>query len=109
MNEIYKKTDIFEYVINDNELVLLRKKNEHKIQKFFRKLGLKIPEYTTIELDEISSFVFLQIDGKNSVEEICNLMRQKFEDRIEPCEERLSIFLNYLIDHKQIEIYKSEL
>ena len=56
-------------------------KQDHKIQKFFRKLKFKIPEHKKISLDEYGSCVFLQIDGKKTVKDIGENLEVKYGDR----------------------------
>ena len=71
-------------------------KQDHKIQKFFRKLKFKIPLYKEITLDEISSEVFLQIDGDKTVKEIGDNLEKKYGEKVNPLYERLLIFLNHI-------------
>jgi hypothetical protein len=46
-----------------------------------------------VKLDEIGSTVWLHIDGTRTVGTIANVLREKFAERIEPCHERLGLFL----------------
>ncbi len=48
------------------------------------------------KLDKIGSFVWLMCDGERRVEEIADLMKEEFGEEVEPCLDRLSLFLNYL-------------
>lgn len=103
LNLVFKVSSNVDYEIND-DLVTIIEKQDHFIQKFFRKLKFKIPMYKKIELDKYSSFVFLQIDGKNTVEDIgCNLESAYGEDS-HPIYERLLVFLNHIeVNCKYIE------
>lgn len=83
------------YEVNEGVVTIIIKQ-DHKIQRFFRKLKAKIPENKRIELDERSSFVFLQIDGKRSVEEIADLVDAKFKEQAHPLFENLLLFLNHI-------------
>ncbi|HVO76412.1 MAG TPA: PqqD family protein, partial [Candidatus Bathyarchaeia archaeon] len=49
-----------------------------------------------IQLDEIGSEVWLFCDGKRTVGEIAELAKEKFQERIEPCHERLGVFFRQL-------------
>ena len=82
---VFKITDGLEYEVAENSVVTILEKQDHKIQKFFRKLKARIPKYKKIELDEYSSFVFLQIDGQRTVREESH-----------PLYERLLVFLNHI-------------
>lgn len=90
------------YDVKENGLVVIKEKQDRKIQKFFRKIGGYIPEYRRIDLDTFSSFVFLQIDGHRTVREIGQILEKEYGDRVKPVYERLSVFLN-AINNRYIE------
>jgi hypothetical protein len=60
---------------------------------------LKSPFVKTI-FDEFGSQVWLEIDGKKKVLDISTSLKQKFGERIEPVEERLTKFLTQLYNYK---------
>ena len=96
--------DNVEYKIDDNGIVTIFEKQDHKIQRFFRKLKFRIPLYKEIAFDEISSAVFLEIDGDKTVKEIGENLVKRFGDKVEPLYERLLIFINHIyINCKYIE------
>lgn len=92
----FRICDNVNYKIDDNGIVTVLEKQDHKIQKFFRKLRFKIPLYKEITLDEISSEVFTQIDGIKTVKEIGECLEVKFGDKVNPLYERLLVFLNHI-------------
>lgn len=96
LNLKFRICDNLNYKIDDNGIVTVLEKQDHKIQKFFRKLKFKIPLYKEITLDEISSEVFLQIDGDKTVKEIGDNLEKKYGDKVNPLYERLLIFLNHI-------------
>lgn len=96
LNLRFKICDNIEYKVDENRIVTIIEKQDHKIQKFFRKLKFKIPLYKEIDFDEISSEVFLQIDGDKTVKEIGSNLEKKYGDKVNPLYERLLIFLNYI-------------
>jgi len=49
-----------------------------------------------IKLDDIGSEAWLLCDGRRNVGEIAALMREKFNERIEPCNDRLGVFFRQL-------------
>ncbi len=67
---------------------------------------LKYP-FIKIKLDEIGSAVWMEIDGKKSVGEIASILEEKFGEKIQPIEERLSKFISQMIHHKFIS-YKEK-
>ena len=96
LNLKFRICDNLNYKIDDNGIVTVLEKQDHKIQKFFRKLRFKIPLYKEITLDEISSEVFTQIDGIKTVKEIGECLEVKFGDKVNPLYERLLVFLNHI-------------
>ena len=56
---------------------------------------LKCP-YFRIKLDEVGSTVWENIDGARNIGEIAGILRDRFGDRIEPCNDRLAIFFTQL-------------
>ena len=96
LNLKFRICDSINYKIDDNGIVTVLEKQDHNIQKFFRKLRFKIPLYKEITLDEISSEVFTQIDGIKTVKEIGEYLEVKFGDKVNPLYERLLVFLNHI-------------
>lgn len=104
LNLKFRICDNVEYKIDDNGIVTIFEKQDHKIQRFFRKLKFRIPLYKEIAFDEISSAVFLEIDGDKTVKEIGENLVKRFGDKVEPLYERLLIFINHIyINCKYIE------
>jgi hypothetical protein len=87
---------IIEHEIGSDDLVILlapRFKNA-----FLRKHlqpRLKRP-FLKVNLDEIGSAVWLLCDGKRSVGEIAEPLRERFRETIEPCYDRLGQFMQHL-------------
>ena len=101
---IFRIRDSIEYEINENGIVVVIEKQDHKIQRFLRKLRVKIPMYRKVTLDEYSSEVFTQIDGKKTVKEIGESLEDRFGEKVHPLYERLLMFLNHIdINCKYIE------
>ena len=96
LNLKFKVCDNIEYKVDENRIVTILEKQDHKIQRFFRKLKFKIPLYKEIDFDEISSEVFTQIDGIKTVKEIGECLEVKFGDKVNPLYERLLVFLNHI-------------
>ncbi|MGN0707932.1 MAG: PqqD family protein [Faecalibacterium sp.] len=66
-------------------------------QKLFHR-----PRVSHIELDELGSFVFLQIDGQRTVEQIARQVREQFGETAEPLYERLIQYLSILRNNRFI-------
>lgn len=96
LNIIFKIADNLEYEVDKDHIVTILEKQDHKVQRFFRKLKFRIPEYKKISMDEYGSFVFLQIDGKRTVKDIGENLEAKYGDKAHPLYERLLLFLNHI-------------
>jgi hypothetical protein len=87
---------IIEFEISDDGLVtLLAPRFRNKLLKKWLQPRLKRP-YLRVKLDEIGSAVWLLCDGKRTVKEIAGPLRERFAEKIEPCFDRLSVFLRNL-------------
>ena len=64
LNIVFKISDKIEYEVDKEGIVTVLEKQDHRVQRFFRKLKFKIPTYKKMTLDTYSSCVFLLIDGK---------------------------------------------
>ena len=96
LNLVYQIRDDLEYKVDEKNIVTIIKRQDHWVQRFFRKLRFKIPEVTYIKLDAYSSFIFLNIDGNRTVKEIGEIMDEKYGEEAKPLYERLLLFLNHI-------------
>lgn len=107
LNMKFRICDNISYIVDDDGIVTVYEKQDHKIQKIFRKLKFNIPMYKEIVFDEYSSEVFLQIDGYKTVMEIGQFLENKYGESVYPLYERLLVFLNYIsVDRRYIEKLK---
>jgi len=49
-----------------------------------------------IRLDEVGSATWLLLDGRRTVDEVAELVRERFGDAVEPAEERIGTFVRTL-------------
>ncbi len=52
--------------------------------------------YLKVKLDEIGGAVWLLCDGQKNVKEIASVLREQFQEKIEPCYDRLGMFFQQL-------------
>ena len=64
---------------------------------------LKKPKVSHIHLDELGSFIWLQIDGERDLTAIGGLVGERFGDKAEPLYERLAQYFKTLESYKFIE------
>lgn len=93
---VFKIPDSLEYKVSEDNIVTILDKQSHRIQRFFRKLKFRIPEYKKVSLDPYASFVFLQIDGKKTVKDIGENLEARYGDKANPLYERLLLFLYHV-------------
>lgn len=62
------------------------------------------PRPVRIRLDEIGAFVWSRCDGRHSVDEIAEVMREEFGPEAEPVEERLLVFVRRMLREKLVAI-----
>ncbi|MBA4406110.1 PqqD family protein [bacterium] len=88
--------------VDENNLVtvLIPKVTNRLAKKYFEPM-LKSP-LIKLKLDEIGSASWLAIDGKKNVAEIASELVQKFGDKINPVEERLTKYLTTLYEQRFI-------
>ena len=93
---------IYEHKLEDNGLAtVLLPKFENKILKSLFVSKNKSP-FIYIKLDEFGTEAWLQIDGSRNVEAIAKCLLEKFGDKIQPVNERLTTFYTQLYLQKFI-------
>ncbi len=88
---------------NESGIVTLEMENKGIANRVAQKL-FKKPKISYIHLEEFGSFVWLQIDGKQDITAIGELVRQKFGKKAEPLYERLSQYIKTLESNGFVEL-----
>ena len=93
-----------EYEYNDELTTVLFIKKPTIIEKiFFRKM---INKPYKIDLDEIGSFIWGQINAVLNVREIIEITSEHFGEKVNPAEERVVEFLKQMYSTKLIMLYE---
>ena len=79
----------------DGLVVLLKPKFQHPFFKKHVLPRLKRP-YFKVKLDAVGSFVWEQCDGKQTVQEVAQNLKEKFGEEVEPLYDRIALFLQNL-------------
>jgi len=90
-----------EEISEENLVTILIPKFQNKFAVRFINPKLKSP-MIRLKLDELGSAVWLLIDGKRKVEKIGQLLLDKFGNKIEPVNGRLTKFLTGLYEQRYI-------
>lgn len=84
-----------EWHVEEGRVIISMPRFRSGIGKRFARLMGREENYR-VKLDKISSFVWEQCDGKKSVAEIAEALKEKFGDDVEPLYGRLSKLLELL-------------
>ncbi len=88
---------------DENGSVTLEQVNKGLFNKIAQKL-FKKPRISYIHLDELGSFVWLQIDGERSLADIGIPVKERFGEKAEPLYEKLSKYFEILKSYGFIEL-----
>lgn len=99
---------LVDHEVEENGFVsLLMPKVYNKLMKIILEPKLK-SKFIKIKLDEIGSSVWLSIDNKKNISVIAKELVDKFNDKIQPVEERLPKFFSQLYEQKFITFKELE-
>jgi len=90
---------------SDGLITLLKPKFKNKLLVKYLLPRIKKPNFK-IKLEKFGSFVWKQCNGNNTVAQIGNLLKEKFQDEIDPVYDRLTMFIQSLARYRFIE-YKN--
>jgi len=79
----------------EGKITLLKPKYKNPLLKKNLLPRMKNPNFK-VNLDEIGSYLWLLIDGEKNVNQIAQLFKQKFGEKVEPLYDRLAKFLTNL-------------
>lgn len=97
LDYIPKRNSRYAYRLNHKGHVEIIVENRGALNRLMQLL-LKKPRISYIELEEMGSFIWREMDGVKSVYELALLEREKFGEKAEPVCERLSTYLKVLRD-----------
>lgn len=92
--------------VEEGEKIALKFENKGVFNRLAQKL-FKKPEYTFVHLDDYGTFVWLNIDGKVTVYEIGQRLKEKFGDKTEPLYPRLVQYFHNMEKYGFAEIKKN--
>lgn len=95
VEKIPVKNQEIKWSVEDDGLVTLHMENKGIANKIAQKL-IKKPKISHIHLDEMGSFIWLQIDGEKTVFDIGKPVEEHFGEKALPLYERLSMFIRTL-------------
>ena len=66
------------------------------------------PKVSQIDLDEYGSYLWINIDGRRTIEELAELMEEQFGEKVEPLYNRLVKYMRILRNNKFINLNKKD-
>lgn len=112
-----KKENYLDYIPRHNALFPWQENREGMIEIQMKNRGLfnkaaqilfKKPAVSLISLDSFGSFVWKEIDGKQTIYEIGIRVKEEFKEAAEPLYDRLSAFMKTLHNQKFI-VYENKI
>lgn len=98
---VFNINDDLTWTIDESGEVIVDMENKGFTNRLAQKL-FKKPAVSHIHLEGMGSFIFKSIDGKRSVYEIGQLVKEQFGEDAEPLYERLSVYMKRLEELKYI-------
>jgi hypothetical protein len=74
--------------------IIIPKFGNQRFARWF--IPLRKPTQITIKLEKFGSSSWLLMDGKRSMQEICDILLQEYGDEIQPVTERMSKYVSLL-------------
>lgn len=107
LDYIPRPNKLFETHENEKGHIEIVQENKGFYNKIAQKL-FKKPRFSNIELDDMGSFIFRQMDGVKTVYEIGQNVKEEFGDEAEPLYERLSQFIKILHENHYV-VYQNKI
>ena len=102
---IPKRSAAVSFDTDESGIVCIHRENKGILCRLTQLL-LRKPKVSHIHLDELGSFVWLQIDGVRTVGEIAPAFEERFGERVHPTSERLCQFVSTLVACGFAEVQK---
>lgn len=106
LDYIPKRNALYKWEINSKKFVEVLVINRGLFNRIAQLLFRK-PKISRIELDEMGSFIWQEMDGKKTVYEIGTAVKTRFGKKAEPLYERLSEYIQILHNNRFI-VYENK-
>ncbi len=103
---IPKRNALYEWELNSRNLAEVLVINRGFYNRIAQLL-FKKPKISRIELDEMGSFIWQEMDGRKTVYEIGTAVKAKFGNKAEPLYERLCEYIQILHNNRFI-VYENK-
>ena len=104
---VLEKNDDFRTETSESGEVTIFVENKGFFNFVMQKL-LNKPRFSQVHLEEFGSFVWPLLDGKNTVEQIGQKVKERFEEKAEPLYPRLTVYLKTLMNYNFVRVTNSD-
>lgn len=98
------RNEKFRWMTLENDIVQIQIDRNGLLDRLVRPI-FKTPNVMKIDLDAYGSFIWKQIDGKQTMESIAKALIEQYGDEINPLYERLGKYINILRNNQFIKIH----
>lgn len=95
LDKIPVRSELLSWTYDDKGIVTIDIENKGLTNRIFQRLINK-PEVTHIHLDEVGSFIWIMIDGKQKISDFAPAVEKSFGEKIKPTYQRLARFFEIL-------------
>ncbi len=92
-------------IVDEDRVILLLPRSKNPFLKAILNLFNSSP-HVKVRLDNRGSFIWQNCDNKRTIQDICNMLIEKFGEEVKPVEERTVMFFKQLYRYGLIKFYK---
>jgi hypothetical protein len=107
LDMIPSRNEKYSWKQDEEHIVTILVENKGVFNRMAQKF-LKKPKVSQIHLEEMGSFIWLQMDGKRSVYDIAQQVQQEFGEKAEPLYDRLVTYLRMLQDYEFVRVRSAQ-
>lgn len=102
LDYVPKKSNKIHWEEKEDGLIQIIIYRDSLFERIVRKLFFT-PDKYRVDLDEMGSFIWKHIDGKKTLQDIAELIKDEFGDEAEPLYDRFIQYINILKNNKFIK------
>ena len=106
MDYVPKRNKLYQWELNQKKLVEVSVINRGLFNRIAQLIFRK-PKISKIELDELGSYIWQEMDGVKTIYELGNAVKAKFGKKAEPLYERLCEYIRILHNNRFI-VYENK-
>ena len=92
---VFSKNETYEWTVDEGGMVTVLIENKGAFHWIFQKFFGK-PRVSQVHMEEFGSFIWKELDGRKTVLEIGEVLKEEFGEKAVPLYERLALYLRQL-------------